>query len=65
MSGPINLPNIPVKTINLSNEIERVRHSIKSGGNVSSVKRDAELKETCCELESLFINYLLNNLKFS
>jgi len=63
MSDLINLPNIPVKTINLSNEIERVRHSIQSGGNASSDKRDAELKETCCELESLFINYLLKEMR--
>ena len=63
MSDPINLPNIPVETISLSNEIERVRHSIKSGGNASSGQKDAELKETCRELESLFINYLLKEMR--
>ena len=63
MSGPINLPNIPVETISLSNEIERVRHSIKSGANSSLGQEDAELKEACCELESLFINYLLKEMR--
>jgi len=63
MSDLINLPNIPVKTISLSNEIERVRHSIKSGRNASSDNKNAELKETCCELESLFINYLLKEMR--
>ena len=63
MPDLINLPNIPVNTISFSNEIERVRHSIKSGGRASSDQRDAELKETCCELESLFINYLLKEMR--
>ncbi len=63
MSDMINLPNIPVKTISLSNEIERVKHSIKSGKNASSGQKDAELKEACCELESLFINYLLKEMR--
>jgi len=63
MSDLINLPNIPVKTLSLSNEIERVRHAIQSGENASSDKRDARLKETCCELESLFINYLLKEMR--
>jgi len=63
MSDLINLPNIPVKTISLSNEIERVRHSIKSGRNASSDNKNAELKEKCCELESLFINYLLKEMR--
>ena len=63
MSDPINLPNIPVETISLSNEIERVRHSIKTERNTSLGQEDAELKETCCELESLFINYLLKEMR--
>jgi flagellar protein FlgJ len=63
MSDLINLPNIPLNTISFSNEIERVRHSIKSGGNASSDQKDAELKEACCELESLFINYLLKEMR--
>jgi len=63
MSDLINLPNIPVNTISLSNEVERVRHSIKSVGNASPDQRDAELKEACCELESLFINYLFKEMR--
>jgi peptidoglycan hydrolase FlgJ len=63
MSDPINLPNIPVETLSLSNEIERVRYSIKTERNVSLGQEDAELKETCCELESLFINYLLKEMR--
>ncbi|MDY6791202.1 MAG: rod-binding protein [Thermodesulfobacteriota bacterium] len=63
MPDPINLSNIPVKTISLSNEIQRVKHSIKSGGAAFSGQRDAELKDTCCELESLFINYLLQEMR--
>jgi peptidoglycan hydrolase FlgJ len=63
MSDLINLPNVPVETISLSNEINRVRHSIKSDRNASPGQRDADLKETCCELESLFINYLLKEMR--
>ena len=63
MSDPINLSNIPVKTIGLSNEIQRVKHSIKPGGPAFYGQRDAELKDTCCELESLFINYLLQEMR--
>ena len=46
MSDPINLSNIPVKTIGLSNEIQRVKHSIKPGGPAFFGQRDAELKDT-------------------
>ena len=58
MSDLINLPNIPVETLSLSNEIERVRHSIKTERNASLGQEDAELKETCCELESRFFYFI-------
>jgi len=63
MSDLINLPNIPVETISLSNEIERARHSIKSVRNTSSDQKESELKKICGELESLFINYLLKEMR--
>lgn len=63
MSDLISLPKIPVESISLSNEIKRVKHSIKSDRNASPGQRDADLQETCCELESLFINYLLKEMR--
>lgn len=63
MTDLINLPNIPVNTISLNNEIERVKRSIKFGQNVSLGQKDADLKEACCELESLFVNYLLKEMR--
>jgi flagellar protein FlgJ len=63
MSDLINLPNIPVMTIRLGNEIERAKNSIRSGKKSPSGQKDADLKETCSELESVFINYLLKEMR--
>ena len=38
-------------------------YSRHTGRNASSGQRDAQLKKTCCELESLFINYLLKKMR--
>ncbi len=44
-------------------EINRVQNSLESGKASSSCKSNAQLKEACFELESLFINYLLKEMR--
>ena len=46
------------------NKTDRVQNSLESGKAPSPCKSDARrLKEACCELESLFINYLLKEMR--
>lgn len=44
-------------------ETNRVQNFLESGKASSSCKSDAQLKEACFELESLFINYLLKEMR--
>jgi len=63
MSDDITFSTIPVKTAILEQKVERVKNSIESGKNAPVDQRDVQLKEACCELESLFINYLLKEMR--
>ncbi len=63
MSDNIIFSTIPVKTAMLDQKIERVKNSITSSKNASADQMDSKLKKTCCELESLFINYLLKEMR--
>ena len=42
---------------------DRVHNSLESGKASSSCKSDAQLKEACFELESLFIKHLLQEMR--
>lgn len=42
---------------------DRVQNSLESGKASSSRKSDAQLKEACSELESLFIKHLLKEMR--
>ena len=42
---------------------DRVHNSLESGKASSSCKSDAQLKEACFELESLFIKHLLKEMR--
>ncbi|MCJ7615162.1 MAG: rod-binding protein [Desulfobacterales bacterium] len=53
-------PGIPLQSVN---KIDRVQNALESGKASSSFKSDARLKEACFELESLFINYLLKEMR--
>ncbi len=63
MSDDIILSTIPVKTAILNQKIERAKNSIESGKNAPVNQRENKLQETCSELESLFINYLLKEMR--
>jgi flagellar protein FlgJ len=63
MSGDNIFSTIPVKTAMLNQKIERAKSSIKSSKNAPVDQKDRKLKETCNELESLFINYLLKEMR--
>lgn len=58
-------PGVPIQSVNKPEllKIDRVQNSLESGKASSSCKSDARLKEACFELESLFINYLLKEMR--
>jgi len=62
----LNFPSgVPLQSGNKPEllKIDRVQNSLESGKASSSSKSDARLKEACFELESLFINYLLKEMR--
>jgi len=63
MSDDMIVSTFPVKTAILDQKIEKVKNSIESGKNTSVKQREMKLNETCSELESLFINYLLKEMR--
>ncbi|MFO7738214.1 MAG: rod-binding protein [Desulfatiglandaceae bacterium] len=63
MSNSISLPKIPWQTVNLNNQIERIKNSVDPQ-RTSAVKRDdPNLKKACAEFESLFMFYLLKEMR--
>ena len=63
MPDTISLPSIPWQTMNLTHKMERIHDSLKSEKLSSSGRDDPRLKEACSELESLFVYYLIKEMR--
>ena len=62
MPDPVSLPHIPWHTISLNNKTEKVKTSFTQQKLTSSVS-NPQLRKACSELESLFISYLLKEMR--
>lgn len=63
MPGSISLPDIPWQMINLSSKTDKAKNSFASKGSEPSDKNDSQLKKACSEFESLFVYYLLKEMR--
>ena len=63
MSDFLSLPAMPYETMDVTGKMERVQQNLKSGNLSPSVENAPQLKEACAELESLFISYLLKEMR--
>ena len=63
MSDFLSLPAIPYETMDVTGKMERMQQSLKSGKLSQSVENAPKLKEACAEFESLFISYLLKEMR--
>ncbi len=65
MSDLIFPPGVPLQSINKIDYsgLQRVQNPLESEKVSSSCKSDTQLKKACFELESLFINYLLKEMR--
>ncbi len=63
MPDLISVPTISWQRINTDSKIESVRKTLNSEKARSEVNSDQELKKACSELESLFIYYLLKEMR--
>ena len=63
MSGLISLPSIPFETIDMTGRMEKVQRNLKSETLSHSGENSPQLKKACAELESLFIFYLLKEMR--
>ena len=57
------ISNIPGKIQNEGNEAFKGEKGIDAKTKVDSEKENAKLKETCAEFESLFIHYILKEMR--
>jgi flagellar protein FlgJ len=63
MPSPISFPDVPWQTINLSTKIESVKKTFTNEKRTPSDRNDPQLRKACSELESLFIAYLLKEMR--
>ena len=63
MPSPISLPDVPWQTLNFTAKTEKVKNAFNSERLTSSGQNDPQLKKACSELESLFIAYLLKEMR--
>jgi flagellar protein FlgJ len=63
MPSPVSLPDVPWQTINLSTKIESVKKTVTNEKRIPSDRNDPQLRKACAELESLFIAYLLKEMR--
>ena len=54
---------IPFKTIDLTNRLDRMKELLGPEKLSSSGKNDSRLYKACSDLESIFINYLLKEMR--
>lgn len=63
MSDPIPVPEIPWQSIDLSNKLDKARNSLDTKKILSATGNEGKLQEACAEFESLFIFYLLKEMR--
>ena len=63
MSDFLSLPAISYDTMDVTGKMEKMQRSLKSGELSKSVENAPQLKKACAELESLFVSYLLKEMR--
>ena len=63
MADSISLPTLPLQTLNLDDQFKNAKNSITFTGNPTSGEKDPKLSAVCREMESLFIYYLLKEMR--
>ena len=63
MSDYLNLSAIPFETMAATGKMEEAQRSLKSGKASHTGESPSQLKEACSEFESVFISYLLKEMR--
>ena len=63
MSDSIVLPEIPWQTLNMNNEIKKIKNSVGIHQLASAGANNPNLENACAEFESLFMSYLLKEMR--
>ena len=63
MADPISLPMQPLQTLYLHPQMESAQHFLKSLGRSSAERSETTLQAACQEMESLFLSYLLKEMR--
>ncbi|MDY6880762.1 MAG: rod-binding protein [Desulfatiglans sp.] len=63
MTDPISVPDVSWQTLDLTNKMKRAQTSLESAGRPSSGQDDPGVKKACAEMESLFIYYLIKEMR--
>ncbi len=63
MSDFLSLPAFSFDTVGMTSKMETAQNSLKSEKIVQAEGNSLQLKETCAEFESLFISFLLKEMR--
>jgi Rod binding domain-containing protein len=64
MSDPLSLPKLPLNISEIVYSKERIQRAVELNKHPKgSIKRDPKLRDACLQMESLFIHYLLKEMR--
>ena len=63
MMDAMNLPAMPYQSIDLANRMENISRQVDAGKQSGDNNDDSGIKKACAEMESLFIFYLLKEMR--
>jgi flagellar protein FlgJ len=63
MTDPIVKQALEIQPLAVKQQMDRARRALKAAGPESSKPTDSELEKACQEMESIFLNYLLKEMR--
>jgi len=63
MADIISIPDVSWQTIDLTNKMKKAQTSLESASLPGSGADDHDVKKACAEMESLFIHYLIKEMR--
>ena len=63
MADPILKQTLPLQILNGTQQADRAQRVLNAKSRLSSERMDSELEQACQDMESIFLNYLLKEMR--
>ena len=63
MTDPILKQTLPLQILNGTQQVDHVQRVLNAKRRLSSERMDSELEQACQDMESIFLNYLLKEMR--